>query len=332
MHTECPLLALGELIFPGMSHTISFIDSGRPNCFTYDSLEVENAALVIESEMTHDRLRLGHILALKPTDERFDITTVFGESKDGFVSELNLIEVMLFDGMFLSRAIIKNNQLTIFTQSGSVFRYPAELVITAPSNQTDWNNLEFTIEGNMLVGEDGFIANLSAVVERKLASLAKSGVSRFNVAQMSLKQSRERLTNIEKKVTDVNLKLDLANKVVLEANQSIKEAQLRLMEANENFNSSEENLRNQVEILNALCTEEPCTDVCMPGRVCRNCSRIIFVNKTSKCPTTVNETRKVRIRPFFEKVITCDHRVYYVCYNHLLRWSELCTSPLQEQC
>lgn len=304
LHTECPLLALGELIFPGMSHTINFISSTRPDCFVDGSLGVENAALVIESRLTRDRLRLGQILTLKPSDEGPTITTVFGKTNHGFVSELNYVEVMLFGTTFMSQAIIRNNLLTTSVENGYVFEYPAELVITAPANQTDWNNIEFIVEGNMLEGEGSFIANLSAVVQRKLEKLAQSGASRFNVAQMSLKQSSKRLTSIRNTIIDVDSNLNLAKEVLMRANQTIQAAKVNLMRVEENFNKSEENLRNQVETLNALCTEDNCEDVCMPGDLCRNCSRLIFVNKTSKCPKTVNDVIKVRIPPFFEKVIT----------------------------
>ena len=37
----------------------------------------------------------------------------------------------------------------------------------------------------------------------------------------------------------------------------------------------------------------------MPGEVCRNCSKPTFITKTSKCPTTVKESRRIRVQPFF---------------------------------
>ena len=54
LYTDCPLLGVDELIFPKMSHTLSFIGSVVPNCLTNNFLGVASPSLVIESELVND--------------------------------------------------------------------------------------------------------------------------------------------------------------------------------------------------------------------------------------------------------------------------------------
>ncbi|CAI8040801.1 hypothetical protein GBAR_LOCUS22688 [Geodia barretti] len=96
LHTECPLLAIGHLILPEMSHTITFIGSENPNCFTSNFLEVPDPALVIESELVNDRLPLGNIFELQANSAGPDVVTVFGREDSGPVSQFHSVQVTLF--------------------------------------------------------------------------------------------------------------------------------------------------------------------------------------------------------------------------------------------
>ena len=303
LHTVCPLFALDELVFPGMSHTVKFIESSNPHCFPHNTLGVTDAALVIESELISDHLSLGNILQLQPA-EGPDITTVFGRNTTGFVSQLYAVSVALFSGTFTSGATIRNNQLEITTDEGRIFNFPAEMFITAFANEAEWDELEFTVKGNLLNGEDSFIGDLSAAVETKLARLAALGESRFEIAQMSFNQSTERLNTIREQFNNAGARALLAQEQGIEANQTVNIAREKLMKIEQIFDNSQDELQEEVNILENNCTEEDCIDVCMAGEVCRNCSRPIFIAKTSKCPITVNETRRIRILPYFEKTIT----------------------------
>ncbi|CAI8033854.1 P-selectin, partial [Geodia barretti] len=133
LHTECPLLAIGHLILPEMSHTITFIGSENPNCFTSNFLEVPDPALVIESDLLNNHSSLGNIFKLQANSTGPDVVTVFGREDSGPVSQFHSVQVTLFAGVFESEATVRNDQLTISTSSGIVFGYPAELTITAPS-------------------------------------------------------------------------------------------------------------------------------------------------------------------------------------------------------
>ena len=139
VHTQCPLLAIGELVLPEMSHTLTFIGLENPSCFTTNFLGVTDAVLVIESELINSRLLLGNILELQTNSRGSDVVTVFGRSgSSGPVSEFSSVRVTLFGGVFESEAVIRSNQLTLSTSSGSVFGFPAQMRISAPSNETDW--------------------------------------------------------------------------------------------------------------------------------------------------------------------------------------------------
>ena len=89
----------------------------------------------------------------------------------------------------------------------------------------------------------------------------------------------------------------------------------------EEFSNAQDDLRNEVNRLDEICTEECREDVCMPGRSCRNCSTATFIIKTSKCPTTVKEVRTIRVPPYFVKrtiwrwMLVCRLENNQICYE-----------------
>ena len=319
MYTECPLLALGELIFPEMSHKMNFIGSRLLDCFPHDSLGVANPALVIESKLINDHLLLGNILELhRNSSGGPDITTVFGQnSSDGFVSHLNSVKVTLFGGTFTTGAIIRNNQLTISSDSTHVFGYPAMLDISTPADQTNWDKLLFTVKGSLLQGPGSFIECLLAVIKRKFTQQN----TRLKVARMSLNQASGRLDTIKEQYNDAVSNVTQAEEWQVAVNEEVQQAQIHLTAIEEAFNNHQDDLRNEVERLDEICTEEFCEYVCMPGRSCRNCSTPTFIMKTSKCPTTMNEIRNIRVPPYFVKntdrqfVLVCRLENNQICYN-----------------
>ena len=319
LYTECPLLALGELILPEMTHTVKFIGSARPDCFSHETLGVADRALVIESRLINNRLRLGRIIELRPSGEISDVTTVFGRNRgDGFVSLLHSVNVTLFGHTFEAEATISNNLLTINSEEGSVFGYRAELHITAPANETNWDQLCFTVHGEIQII---FVQDLIEVYNNKLDMFVESGRSRLEVAQRSLDQSSARLASVILQINDVNSNLTQAEKQLMAANDAVVEAQVRLTEIEREFTDSQNDLQDEVETLDRLCTEQICQDVCMSGEVCRNCSRATFITKTSKCPITVKEARRIRVRPFFVTrttwrwVLQCRLENGMICYD-----------------
>ena len=308
LHTECPLLAIGELVLPEMSHTITFIGSQRPNCFTSNFLGLSDPALVIESEMVNHRLPLGNIFELQANSGGPDVATVFERGEGSVpVSLFHSVQVTLFGGVFQSEATVRNLQLTISTSSSSgasVFGYPAQMTITAPSNNTNWQDLELTVDGSLLPGNGSFIENLSEVVVRKLRMLAEMANSRREVAQMSLDLSMERLLATEEQYNQTVANLSLAEQRRDSASKIIEEAKRRLQQVERQFNESRDELQELVDI-DKRCVEDICRDVCMPGEVCTNCSVPTFIEKTGKCPITIKEVRNIRVPPFFVTRTTC---------------------------
>ena len=298
LHTECPLLAVGELIFPKMTHTITFIGSRAPDCLVRSFIGVSSPGLVVESELISNRLRLGNILELKASPNGPDLTTVFDRNTaTGPSSRLHMVQVALFGRIFLTEANIQNNQLEI-SASSPVFGYPAQYTITASSNMTDWNDLEYTLQGSLLsTGENSFIASLSAVVVSKLRMLAKSGDARRNVAQMSLDQSRERFETIEAKLMEAEENVTRAEQERAAANAAVTTAQSVVADLESLLNSSQEESRDLMEMLDGLCQEETCEDVCMSGRKCRECTRPTFIMQTGQCPVRKIEIISVRVPP-----------------------------------
>ena len=319
LHTECPLLAIGELVLPEMSHTLTFIGSENPQCFTSNFLGVTDPALVIESQLINDRLPLGNIIELQTNSEGPDVVTVFDRRDSGPVSHFQSVQVTLFGGVFESEATIRNNQLTVSTTNGSVFSYPAEMTITASSNKTDWQDLELTVEGSLLSGDDSFIQNLSAVVKRKLQNIAELGKKRGQVAEMSFNETEKRLLDIERQHSQALANLSITIQRRDAAIKNIQQATERLQEIEQQYNETQDQVLADID---KLCTIEFCRDVCTPGQVCRNCSKPTFIEKTSKCPITVKELRNVRVSPFF--MITTTWRFVLECRQEN---KETCTPP-----
>jgi hypothetical protein len=207
-----------------------------------------------------------------------------------------MVEVALFGEMFITEATIRNDQLQA-SASSPVFGYPAQYTITAPSNTTDWNDLEYTLQGSLLSGENSFITSLSAVVVSKLRMLAQSGDARRNVAQMSLDQSRERFETIEAKLMEAEENVTRAEQVRAAANAAVATAQSVAADLESLLNSSREESRDLMEMLDGLCQEETCEDVCMSGRKCRECTRPTFIMQTGQCPVRKIEIISVRVPP-----------------------------------
>ena len=331
LHTECPLLALSELILPEMSHTLNFIGS-KADCFGSDFLGVSDPALVIESELTNDRLRLGNILQLRPDSDGPDILTVYGQGADsGYTARFPNMQVSLFGVEFEANANIVNNILEIAAIS-TVFGYPAELTISAPSNLSDWCELMLTVQGSLLPGEGSFFQRLSNEVVKKLTMLGNSGKKRREVAQMSLDQSKERFRLIDEQFTQADLNVTQAEQRKNATREDIVTIQEQLTNLEREFNSSQDDLTDLMEQLDASCTEQFCEDVCMPGESCRNCTRPTFVVMRSKCPIMVQETRTVRIYPFYTIVTNCTFVLECRLENNLICQNDDCPVGERENC
>ena len=304
VYTQCPLLAIGELILPEMSHTLTFIGLENPSCFITNFLGMTDPALVIESELINSRLLLGNILELQTNSRGPDVVTVFGRSgSSGPVSEFSSVRVTLFGGVFESEAVIRSNQLTLSTSSGSVFGFPAQISISAPSNETDWQDLTLTVEGSLLSEAEGsFVDKLTTVVVQKLTWLAEVGHSHQQIVQKSLDRSMERLDFIMNELNKADQHITRIEGQKNSAYEDAETARANLMEIERE--AERVGLQDEVDILNGLCTEEPCDCICMPGELCGNCTS---PQHLLKCPGGSERTPS-----FFTSKITCHYEVEYV--------------------
>ena len=332
LYTKCPILALGELMLPDLSHNIVFIEAIVPTCLASNSFVDLSPALIIESDLTVDHLRLGNILELQPNSTGPDIITVFGSSKDsGFVSHLNSVQVTLFESVLLTEAVIINHQLEIVTTS-SVFGYPADITITAPSNVANWQELILNVTGSFLPGDGGFIQRLTEVVVDKLTHLAESGNVRRQIAEMALNQSEKRFNQIYEQYIAAEMNVTLAEERITIARLNISTVNATLIELQHNFSSIQHELQNLLDTLDVLCIEEVCEDICMPGESCRNCTRPTFIMKTSKCSTSVKETRNVRVPPFVVAMTTWEFVLVCRLENNQICWDGDCPVGEDKYC
>ena len=152
----------------------------------------------------NNQLLLGNMIELQANPNGPDVSTVFGRGgSSGLVSRFSSVQVTIFGGVFGSEAVIRNDQLRVSTSSGRVFGFPAEMTITAPSNETDWHDLTLTVVGSFIDTEKSFTGKLTAEVVNKLKMLAETANSRREVAKRSLDQSKERLNDIEDQYNQV---------------------------------------------------------------------------------------------------------------------------------
>ena len=304
VHTQCPLLAIGELVLPEMSHTLTFTGSQNPSCFTTNFLGLTDPALVIESELINSRLLLGNILELQTNSRGSDVVTVFGRSgSSGPVSEFSSVRVTLFGGVFESEAVIRSNQLTLSTSSGNVFGFPAQISISAPSNETDWQDLTLTVEGSLLSEIEGsFVDKLTTVVVQKLTWLAEVGHSHQQIVQRSLDRSMERLNFVMNEISSADQHITRIEGQKISAYKDVETTQANLTEIERE--NEKVGLQDLVDMINGLCTEEPCDCICMPGELCGSCTS---PQHLLKCPGGSERTP-----PFFTSKITCRYEVEYV--------------------
>ena len=296
---------------------MNFIGKNIPDCFSHNFLGVTDAAIVVESELKNDHLSLGAFIELHHTDGP-DITTVFSSTNDtGFVTLLHTTQVIFFDEMITTSVKIQSNMIQIYALS-RLLGYPAEVHITAPANENDWNNLLFNVWGSLQSGEDSFEA-LAQKVRRKLSLLANSQDVRI---YSSLDQAMEWQNIITSKFSDADSKVREALTMSITTMAAIQAAQVRLSVLTERFTTSQNNLLEleRMHTYTSNCNKY-CEDICMSGLICRNCSKISFTTISSQCSTMVKESRNVRIPPFVDRrstwwpVTACSLDNNQICYH-----------------
>ena len=320
LFTKCPILKLGKLIFPEMSHSIGIIGSG-PDCFEDDFLGVNDPALVIHSKLMNERLPLGLYLELQRRRDRDDMTVVFGRNSKNFVTLLHSLEVTIFGTSFDTSGRIEKNVLEI-TGNAPLFGFPANVRITALTNITEWSELSFILDGVILSGNDSFFEKLTIAVIEKLDMIAKSGEARQSVAKMALSQSISRLKDIHKRYNQSFDEEKRAYQSYHEARSGVELAKNKLSAIESMFNSSNTELKELEHKLESICTEQLCESVCMSGKSCSDCIEYIFINKTTECPVTVKEIRSIRVPPFYIEttewrfVQACNTMSGQLCYDN----------------
>ena len=319
LFTKCPILKLGKLIFPEMSHSIGIIGS-NPDCFEDDFLGVSDPALVIHSKLTNERLPLGLYLELQRRKDEDDMTVVFERNSKNFVALLHSLEVTIFGTSFDASGRIENNVLKI-TGNVPLFGFPANIRITALTNITDWSELSFVFDGIMLSGNDSFFEKLIIAVIAKLDMIAKSGEARQRVAKMALSHSISRLKDIQNRYNQSFDEEKEANQSYYKAVAGVEVAKNKLSAIESMFNSSNTELKELEDKFERVCTEQFCESVCMSGKSCSDCTEYTFINKTTECPVTVKEVRSIRVPPFYIEttewrfVGSCNTMSGQVCFD-----------------
>ena len=316
---ECPFLSLGALVFPDMSHTMQFVGSNS-DCYSYDpvSFGISDPALVIHSNLKNDRLPLGSLLNLQ-NNTADDMTTVFSKEMDaGFVSVLHSVQVSVFSGVLSATARIEDSVIEMSGES-DVFGFPARVNLSADTNSTEWDDLIFTVDGEMLSGDGSFVNALFNGVLGNLQVLAESGTSRLALADRSLNQAIERLNDTRRQYMEAEANARDNNAFYNSALLEIKRTQDRLVAVEVLFNSSEGEVQTLEQDLNRICTEKFCKSECKRGNISRNCSKPTFINQTSRCPTVVREKRQVRVRPFIKEITSWE-------------WVTVCQTQSKTEC
>ena len=83
-------------------------------------------------------------------------------------------------------------------------------------------------------------------------------------------------------------------------------------------------LQDEVDILNGLCTEEPCDCICMPGELCGSCTS---PQHLLKCPGASERTPS-----FFTSKITCRYEVEYVLEINQTYFDTHCPNGESDSC
>ena len=318
LSTACPILSLGKLVFPNMNHVIHIIGS-NPDCFQDDFLGVPDPALVVHSNLNlkNDRLHMGQFLELLQS-EGDDMTVVFGRTEGNFIALLHQVNVTIFDSSFTASARIENSVLTISSNT-TIFQYPANVHISALVNESEWEELSFLVRGDMLPTGNSFLERVNSTIVSKLRQAAESGIAREAAAQMSQDQALERLTKVSSQYNQSVIAVQEANQAYNRALLELNTTMTGLLETQKVFDNKTAQLRALEEKLSMLCIEKFCESVCMEGETCKNCSRPTFIEKTGQCPVTVNETRTIRIPPFFEQRTTWE-------------WKTVCRTESNKAC
>ena len=301
IHTGCPHLNLGRLTFTGMNHRLYFSGTGNFEqlCLQGNMPEVADPSLLIYSSLKRDRLPLGNFLTLHKSDSSPALSLAFDRDGSSFVAKLDKVAVSLLDTNFVTSVDIVNNNLQ-FTANATIFgRYAAYLIVSAPTNDSSWDLLPFSISGVMRNETDNFYELLSASINRQLRDRAINARRREFLANAAQISSQRNLQIFQNQLTERRMELDNANTTYQDRLAEVSTAYNALLEAQKAFENASEELQQYEEDVNNLCMEQFCEDVCMSGRICTPSYIDSYTEETGRCPYTDFETRRVRIAPFF---------------------------------
>ena len=328
LHTGCPHLNLGRLTFTGMNHRLYFSGTGNFEqlCFQDNMPEVVDTSLLIFSTPKRDRLPLGNFLTLHQSDSSAAISLAFGRDDSTFAAKLSRVAVSFLDTNFFTAVDIVNNNLQ-FAANATIFgRYAAYLMVMAPTNDSSWDTLSFSISGVMRNGTGSFYELLSRSIDRQLRNTAINALRRqisANRARISSQQSFLQVFQNRRNMRRMEL-VD-ANTTYQDRLSEMSAANDAVIEARKAFDNASEEVQQYEEDVNNLCMEQFCEDVCMSGRICTPSYIDTYTEETGRCPYTVLEIRRVRIAPFY-----VDRRVWrwiLVCRN--LAGQYVCLSECQ---
>ena len=197
--SECLQLTLGSLMFPKMIQTFHFFGSDNTKIFCLQSSladEMRDSSLLINAMLSEGSSgRLGTFLEMKNSNNSLALSVVFGQQPNSVVGRLQQVSVSILGASFNSTVEISNNALHFATDTQIYGQYGANLMVSAPLNDTaSWDRVPFTVKGTL---DEEFVMNIEDRVYMELEAIGSEADQRLQTATNALNQAEQQLQTAE---------------------------------------------------------------------------------------------------------------------------------------
>ena len=234
-------------------------------------------------------MSLGKFFTLLPNEDNIPTLSLAFSPKTGtsLVGRLHPVSVSLLRAQFITEINIHNGNLECTADVDIFGNVSTTLTIQAPTS-SPWKRLPLKVEGTMNNGPGSFLEQLQFYIQRFLQEIHNKTILRKQTNNMSLRVSQMRFENMcnqsierEHNLNASSLALERAIESVMAANSSLKTAEAALDTSNAEVVQLEEQLQ-------AICMEQGCDEICVPGVVNNTCYEAVSVQQTGRCTHTIS--------------------------------------------
>lgn len=323
LNAGCPRLRFDRLIFPQMTHTLYFTESGdfRSQCVWKPgiNLGVSEPTLTIRSTLRQvSRVPLGAVLTLLPGEDSLALSAAFPPGNEKRKVKLHSVDASLLGTVINTEIDIEEGMLSFTADTEIYSDYSAQLMVSAPTD-VPWERMVFSVEGEM---NESTVSEIDRYVKNYvLEEIINKGLERERNARQAVIRANQTLTmlTVQLRMRDMQLMEAMENyQQALEASQVANET---LRNATAGVNTANTQIFQAQNALNEVCREDSCMDIRTVREVCQTCYQDILSEEPGECTVL----RPQEPAPYFDELVgyvtrrrweyrtICEDYCYRVC-------------------